>query len=181
VPDASGLFLGDRTPGVPGSVVLPAMEGHRPLLVEIQALVAPSSLPMPRRSAQGLDHGRLSMLLAVLDRRASLSFTATEVYVSAVGGVRISEPAADLALSLALASALSGVALPDGLVACGEVGLGGELRQVGQTARRLSEAVRLGFNEAIVPASAPDGPAGLRLKRVKTLEHALDAAGIVPV
>ncbi len=181
VPDASGLFLGDRTPGVPGSVVLPAMEGHRPLLVEIQALVAPSTLPMPRRSAQGLDHGRLSMLLAVLDRRAGLSFTATEVYVSAVGGVSIREPAADLAVSLALASALSGVALPDGLVACGEVGLGGELRQVGQTARRLSEAARLGFTDAIVPASAPQGPVGLRLRRVASLEHALDAANIVPV
>ncbi len=178
VPDPSGLFLGDRTSGVPGSVVLPAMEGHRPLLVEVQALIAPTTLAMPRRSAQGLDQGRLSMLLAVLDRRAGLSFTGADVYVSAVGGVRINEPGADLAVSLALASSLTGLSLPPGLVACGEVGLGGELRQVGQTARRLAEAARLGFTEAIVPASAPEGPAGLRLRRVGSLAEAIAAAGL---
>ncbi len=178
VPDPSGLFLGDRTSGVPGSVVLPAMEGHRPLLVEVQALIAPTTLAMPRRSAQGLDQGRLSMLLAVLDRRAGMSFTGADVYVSAVGGVRINEPGADLAVVLALASSLTGISLAPGLVACGEVGLGGELRQVGQTSRRLSEAARLGFTEAIVPASAPEGPAGLRLHRVGSLAEAIGAAGL---
>lgn len=180
VPDPSGLFLGDRTSGVPGSVVLPAMEGHRPLLVEVQALIAPTTLAMPRRSAQGLDQGRLSMLLAVLDRRAGLSFTGADVYVSAVGGVRINEPGADLAVALALASSLTGVSLPPGLVACGEIGLGGELRQVGQTSRRLAEAARLGFTEALVPASAPEAPAGLRLRRVGSLAEALDAVGLAP-
>jgi DNA repair protein RadA/Sms len=179
VPDPSGLFLGDRTMHVPGSVVVPAMEGHRPLLVEVQALVAPTSLPMPRRSAQGLDQGRLSLLLAVLDRRVGLTFSGVDVYVSAVGGVRINEPGADLAVALALASAMTGVALPPQLVACGEVGLGGELRQVGHTSRRLAEAARLGFDEAIVPASAPDAPAGLRLQRVTSLADAIDAAQLV--
>jgi len=178
VPDPSGLFLGDRTSGVPGSVVLPAMEGHRPLLVEVQALIAPTTLAMPRRSAQGLDQGRLSMLLAVLDRRAGMSFTGADVYVSAVGGVRIIEPGADLAVVLALASSLTGISLAPGLVACGEVGLGGELRQVGQTSRRLSEAARLGFTEAIVPASAPEGPVGLRLHRVGSLAEAIRTAGL---
>jgi DNA repair protein RadA/Sms len=179
VPDPSGLFLGDRLGGVAGSVVVPAMEGHRPLLVEVQALVSPSSMPMPRRSAQGLDQGRLSLLLAVLDRRVGLSFAGADVYASAVGGVRVVEPGADLAVSLALASALTGVALPAGLVACGEVGLGGELRQVAHTARRLAEAARLGFTSAVVPASSPDPPPGLTLLRASSLAEAIEAAEVV--
>jgi DNA repair protein RadA/Sms len=179
VPDPSGLFLGDRTTGVPGSVVVPAMEGHRPLLVEVQALVAPTNLAMPRRSAQGLDQGRLALLVAVLERRVGLAISGSDVYASAVGGVRIVEPGADLALALALASASTGVALGDGVVACGEVGLAGEVRQVAQTARRLSEAHRLGFTDAIVPASAPDGPPGMRLRKVRSLAEAIDAAGLL--
>jgi DNA repair protein RadA/Sms len=179
VPDPSALFLGDRTADVPGSVVVPAMEGHRPLLVEVQALIAKSDLPMPRRSAQGLDQGRLSLLLAVLERRVGLIFSGSDVFASAVGGVRINEPAADLAVALALASAMTGVALPPSLVACGEVGLGGELRQVAHTARRLAEAARLGFDEAVVPSSAPDAPAGLRLHRVGSLADAIDAVRLV--
>jgi DNA repair protein RadA/Sms len=174
VPDPSGLFLGDRSAGAAGSVVVPAIEGHRPLLVEVQALVTSTNLPMPRRSAQGLDQGRLSLLLAVLERRVGLALQGSDVYASAVGGVRIVEPAADLAVALALASAVSGVALPAGLVACGEVGLGGELRQVGHTARRLAEAARLGFDTAVVPASSPDAPDGLRLHRVRSLAEAID-------
>jgi DNA repair protein RadA/Sms len=179
VPDPGGLFLGDRTTGVPGSIVVPAMEGHRPLLVEVQALVAPTNLAMPRRSAQGLDAGRLALLVAVLERRVGLSFGGADVYASAVGGVRIVEPGADLAIGLALASAVSGVALDAGVVACGEIGLAGELRQVAQTPRRLAEAHRLGFTEAIVPSSAPDGPSGLRLRRVGSLAEAIDAADLL--
>jgi DNA repair protein RadA/Sms len=179
VPDPSGLFLGDRTTGVPGSIVVPAMEGHRPLLVEVQALVATTNAPMPRRSAQGLDQGRLALLVAVLEKRVGLAFAGADIYASAVGGVRIVEPGADLAIGLALASATTGVPLPAGLVACGEVGLGGELRQVAQTSRRLAEAHRLGFTEAIVPTSAPDGPAGLRLRRVGSLAEAIDAAELL--
>ena len=179
VPDPSGLFLGDRTTHVPGSVVVPAMEGHRPLLVEVQALVAPSSLAMPRRSAQGLDQGRLSLLLAVLERRVGLTFSGVDVFVSAVGGVRINEPGADLAVALALASSMTGTSLPAQLVACGEVGLGGELRQVAHTGRRLAEAARLGFDEAIVPVSAPDAPPGIRTHRVTSLADAIDVAQLV--
>ena len=179
MPDPSGLFLGDRREGVPGSVVVPALDGQRPLLVEVQALVTPSPLAMPRRSAQGIDQGRLSLLLAVLERRVGLAFGSADVFVSAVGGVRLSEPGADLAVALALASALSDVALPPGMVAVGEVGLAGELRQVSQTARRLSEAARLGFTEAVVPASAPDCTAdGLRLRRVGSLGEAVEVMGL---
>jgi DNA repair protein RadA/Sms len=179
VPDAGGLFLADRRPGVAGSVVVPTMEGQRPLLVEIQALVAKSGLPMPRRSAQGLDGGRLALLLAVLERRVKLEgFAGADVYASAVGGVRVTEPGADLALGLALASALSGVPMPDQMVACGEVGLGGELRQVSHTARRLSEAARLGFTRAIVPTSAPEPPTGIDIVRAGTLADAVMAVGL---
>lgn len=160
VPDAAGLFLGDRSDGVPGSVVVPAMEGQRPLLVELQALVAPTNLPMPRRSAQGLDSGRLALLLAVLHRRAHLSTEKSDVYASAVGGVRITEPAADLALGLALASAVADRPFPADVVACGEVGLAGEVRQVAHMDRRLAEASRLGFRRAVVPASAAVARAG---------------------
>ncbi|HEV7888155.1 MAG TPA: DNA repair protein RadA [Acidimicrobiales bacterium] len=180
VPDPSGLFLGDRREGVPGSVVVPALEGQRPLLVEIQSLVASSALAMPRRSAQGLDSGRLSLLIAVLDRRVGLSLAGADVFASAVGGAKVVEPAADLAVGLALASALTGQALPPELVACGEVGLGGEVRQVGQTARRLAEAARLGFRTAVVPASAPEVPAGMQAIRVRSLAEAVQQLGLRP-
>ena len=178
VPDPSRLFLADRRKGVSGSVVVPTMEGHRPLLVELQALVTPSRLASPRRSAQGLDSGRLSLLLAVLGERAGCSFAEADVYALAVGGVRIAEPAADLGVALALASALVGVPLPADLVVCGEVGLGGELRQVSQTDRRLAEAARLGFGRALLPRLAPDPPAGIAAVRVATLAEAIDAAGL---
>ncbi|MBW3627240.1 MAG: DNA repair protein RadA [Actinobacteria bacterium] len=176
VPDPSGLFLSDRATGVAGSVVVPTVEGHRPLLVEVQALVSPTKLPQPRRSAQGLDAGRLSLLLAVLERRLQLPLGQSDVHASAVGGVRVVEPAADLALALALVSSLRDRPAPHDLVACGEVGLGGELRQVAQTGRRLSEAARLGFRLAVVPASAPDPPPGIRLLRASTLAEAIQLA-----
>lgn len=176
VDDPSALLLGDRTTGVAGSTVVPTMDGHRPLLVEVQALVTPTELPVPRRSAQGVDPGRLSLLLAVLARRAGLGFAKFDVYASAVGGVRIGEPGADLAVALAVASAAADVPIAPGVVACGEIGLAGELRQVAHTPRRLAEAARVGFTEAIVPASAPDGPPGLRLRRVGSLADAIAVA-----
>jgi len=178
VADPSGLFLGDRSDGVAGSVVVPALEGQRPLLVEVQALVTPSSLALPRRSTAGVDGGRVALLSAVLEERVGLSLAKADVYASAVGGVRLAEPAADLAIGLALASAFSDVALPADLVACGEVGLAGEVRQVGQTSRRLAEAARLGFRRAVVPASAPDPPAGITLDRVATLAEAVAVLGL---
>jgi DNA repair protein RadA/Sms len=161
VADAGGLFLADRRLGVPGSVVVPTLEGNRPLLIEVQALVGPATSPQPRRSVQGLDASRLALLLAVLDRRVGLAVGGGDVHASAVGGVRLHEPGADLGIALALVSAGTGRPVAADLVACGEVGLGGELRQVGQTARRLSEAARLGFRTAIVPTSAPAAPDGI--------------------
>jgi DNA repair protein RadA/Sms len=175
VPDPSGLFLGDRQPGTPGSVVFPAMEGYRPLLVEVQALVSTDRPPAPRRSVTGLDGNRLAMLLAVLERRAGVRLADRDVYLSVVGGVRIAEPGADLAVCLALASVSLDRPLPDDLVAVGEVGLGGELRQVAHTPRRLAEAGRLGFHHAVIPRSAPvEG--GLRAIRATTLSDAVSAA-----
>jgi DNA repair protein RadA/Sms len=125
---------------------------------------------------QGLPAGRLALLLAVVEQRLSMSLSKEDVFASVVGGVRVSEPAIDLALGLALGSAATGVPVPEGTVAFGEVGLGGEVRQVGQTARRLAECDRLGFRRAIVAASSPDGPAGMELVRVKTLAEALGIA-----
>ncbi len=179
VPDPSGLFLGDCRPGVAGSVVAPIMEGHRPLLVEVQALVSPSTLVQPRRSAQGLDHGRLTLVLAVLGARLGYHhLAAADVHASAVGGVRVLEPAVDLAVALALVSSITDRALPGDMVVCGEVGLGGELRQVSQTGRRLAEAARLGFTRAVIPASAPDPPAGIAALRAATLDEAIAHAGL---
>jgi DNA repair protein RadA/Sms len=183
VDDPSALFLADRRAGVAGSIVAPVMDGNRPLVVELQALVAPlpEKSPLnPRRSVQGLDPARLALLLAVLDCRAGLALGGADVYVSVVGGVRVTEPAADLALALALASAHTGRPLPQELVACGEVGLGGELRQVSQTGRRLAEAARLGFRGAMVPASGPERVEGLNLVRVRTLHEAVERLGLGP-
>jgi DNA repair protein RadA/Sms len=177
VPDPSGLFLTDRHTGIAGSVVVPTLEGHRPLLVEVQALVTGTNLPSPRRSAIGLDQRRLVLLLAVLDRRTGLGFGNADVHASVVGGVKLVEPGADLAVALALGSARTGVPVPDDVVACGEVGLGGEVRQVGATPRRLAEAARLGFRRAVVPASAPDPPPGIVALRAATLKEALALVG----
>jgi DNA repair protein RadA/Sms len=180
VPDASRLFLADRRTGVPGSAVLPTLDGQRPLLVEVQALtnLSTSNVP-PRRSVQGIDSGRLALLLAVLDRRARVPTGKFEVYASAVGGVRLAEPGADLAICMALVSALAGVPLAPHLAVFGEVGLAGEVRQVSQARRRLSEAARLGFSQAIVPANSPDGIDGMKLLRVSTVTEALAAARLV--
>jgi DNA repair protein RadA/Sms len=178
VPDPGRLFLSDRQAHAPGSVVVPTLEGHRPLLVELQALVAKSPLNMPRRSAQGLDAGRMAMVTAVLEERVKIPLTGADIYALAVGGVKVVEPGADLALALALVSSVTGTPLPADLVACGEIGLCGELRQVGQTGRRLAEAARLGFRRAVVPASAPEPPAGFDVLRASTLVQALALAGL---
>jgi DNA repair protein RadA/Sms len=179
VPDASSLFLADRRTGVPGSVVVPTLEGQRPLLVELQALTNPMSGGVqPRRSAQGVDHGRLSMLLAVLERRARISLSQHEVYASVVGGIKLNEPGADLGLCLALVSAVTNTPLPADLVVCGEVGLAGEVRQVGHISHRINEAARLGFTRAIVPGNSPDTTSGIKLQKVTTLSEALAAAGL---
>jgi DNA repair protein RadA/Sms len=144
-------------------------------LVELQALVGDAGGVGPRRSALGVDPTRLAFLLAVLETRADVPLSGLAVFVSAAGGVRATEPATDLPLALAVASAAGGVPLPEDLVSLGEVGLAGEVRQVPGTERRLAEAARLGFTRALVPTSAPPGPAGLELVRVATLADALGA------
>ena len=173
VGDPSSLFLGDRDHGAAGSIVTCAMEGARPLLVETQALVAETKLNFPRRTASGLDANRLALLLAVLEQRAAVKLSWLDVFVAAVGGVRLNEPAVDLALCLALASADAESPIPTDVVAIGEVGLAGEVRSVAHLARRLQEAARVGFTTAVVPKSAPD-VAGLTLRRVATVREALD-------
>jgi len=179
VDDPGRLLLGDRLTGVPGGVVLPALQGRRTLLVELQALVAPMGQPQAKRSVVGLDSGRLVMTLAVLARHAELPMLAVDVFASVAGGIRVTEPAADLAVALAVASAATGVALPSNLAAVGEVGLAGEIRQVSGLPRRLEEAARLGFDRVAVPGSAPEGPAGVELIRVDTVAEAVTRFGCI--
>jgi DNA repair protein RadA/Sms len=156
VADASARFVGEATKA-PGSAVLAAMEGSRPLLVEVQALVSPSELVPPRRVANGIDRNRLALVLAVLGRHAGVGVGSADVFVNVAGGVRVDEPGADLAVALAVASAQRGVALGDGErpVACfGEVGLTGELRSVGHADRRLAEAAKFGLSPVIGPVES---------------------------
>jgi DNA repair protein RadA/Sms len=153
VADASARFVGEAT-CAPGSAVLAAMEGSRPVLVEVQALVSPSELVPPRRVANGIDRNRLALVLAVLGRHAGVGVGSADVFVNVAGGVRVDEPGADLAVALAVASAARGVALGGGespLACFGEVGLTGELRSVGHPDRRLAEAAKFGLREVITP------------------------------
>jgi DNA repair protein RadA/Sms len=156
VPDPSGLFTSQHDQPVPGTAVTVTMEGRRPLLAEIQALVVESTLSHPRRIVNGVESGRLAMVLAVLDRRCGVRLNDRDVYVSTVGGAKVSDPAADLAIALAVSSAACNKPVPQRIVALGEVGLAGELRRVPGTTRRLSEAARLGSAEAVIPAEAGD-------------------------
>jgi DNA repair protein RadA/Sms len=155
------------------------MEGQRPIVVEVQALTSPGVPGVPsRRSALGLDGARLSMLMAVLGRRARLPVGENDVYASTAGGVKLVEPGLDLGVCLAVASALRNKPMPADVAVFGEVGLGGELRQVGQAARRLTEAARLGFSRVVVPANSPDGNENIRVIRAKTLSNAIAAVGL---
>jgi DNA repair protein RadA/Sms len=161
VENPSERLLQDRGDSVPGSAVVAAIEGSRPLLVEVQALVAPTHFANPQRVAQGIDARRLAVVIAVLEKRAGLSLAGADVFVNVAGGIRLEEPAADLGLALALASSFRDRPLRPDLVAIGEVGLGGELRPVPQLERRLAEARRLGFRAAVVPKrSLPEGATG---------------------
>ena len=174
--DPSGLFLSHQRDAVPGTCVTVTVEGKRPLVAEVQALVAPSALASPRRTTNGLDSGRVAMVLAVLQRRAGVKVAAADVYAATVGGVRLTEPATDLALALALAGSAQNEPLATGLVAIGEVGLAGEIRRVTGTARRLAEAARLGFTHALVPPDAGRVPAGIEAIEVTDLPRALRVA-----
>jgi DNA repair protein RadA/Sms len=170
VDNPSEAFIGERAEAAAGSVVLPTLEGSRPMLVEVQALTSPAVTPAPRRTANGLDFGRLVVVSAVLGRRAGISLAAQDVIASVVGGLKVHEPAADLPLALAVASSYRDIPVPADLVALGEVGLSGELRSVAQIERRLVEAERLGFRRCVLPA------ANLRRGRLNTNLELLAAA-----
>ncbi len=179
--DPSSLFLSAALSStVPGSSVTVTLEGRRPLCAELQALVVPSQAGSPRRTTGGLDSSRVALLLAVLQQRCGIHLSNQEVYVSTVGGVRTTEPAADLAATLALASAALGRPVRGGLVAVGEVGLAGEVRGVPSVNRRLSEAARLGFTHAVVPPDSGAAPAGIRARPVATVLEAIEAALVPP-
>ncbi len=156
VKNPSALFLHARENSVSGAAVFAGMEGTRPLLVEIQALVSPSTMATPRRATVGFDNARLSMILAVLETRAGMRFSDKEVFLNVAGGLKINEPAADVAASMALLSALLDKPLPSGLVSFGEIGLTGEIRAASRTDTRLKEAAALGFSRAIIPTSSPE-------------------------
>jgi len=179
VPDPSGLFLTRGFDQVPGQCVTVTLEGRRPLLAEVQALVATSSLASPRRATSGLDSARLAMVLAVLERRAGVPLARSDVYSATVGGVRIGDPAADLAVALAVASAAADRPVPARAVAIGEVGLAGEVRPVGGVARRLAEAARLGFTRALVPRESGEAPRGIQVAEVADVQAALRALGAI--
>ena len=173
VESPSELFLGERSGGVSGSAVVSSLEGTRPLLVEVQALCSRSAYGAPQRVATGFDRKRLSLLLAVLEKRAGLAFGDQDVFLNAVGGVRLREPAADAGVVAALASGLLDRTIPPDALFVGEVGLGGELRAVGQLERRLAEAERLGFRTAYVPARTR-AVADLDLVRVESVSALLE-------
>jgi DNA repair protein RadA/Sms len=172
--DPSGLFLSRHAEPVPGTCVTVTVEGRRPLVAEVQALVAPSALSNPRRATSGVDSSRVAMVLAVLERRIGAALAGRDTYVATVGGVRLGEPATDLAVALAVASASRDRPLPPGTVAFGEVGLAGEVRPVPGIGRRLAEASRLGFRQAIIPAGTSDpAPEGMTVFEALDLHTAL--------
>jgi DNA repair protein RadA/Sms len=171
--DVGRLFTGESPPGTAGIARTMTLEGHRPLVCEVQALVAPSQLTNPRRVASGVDGQRLALLLAVLEQRAGVKVSNADVYASSVGGLRLVEPAVDLALCLAVASAAGDVPVGDRILALGEVGLAGELRLVAQTERRLAEAARLGLRGVLLPHAYDGADHGLRLLRARDLRTAL--------
>jgi len=169
VANPSAALLAERQ-NADGSVVLATLEGTRPLLVEIQALVNPTSFGYPKRTASGFDLNRLTLLIAVLERRTKLNLSDKDIYINVVGGLKLSDPAADLAVCMAIASAAAGRRLDDGLIVFGEVGLGGEIRSVSSVDRRIAEAKKLGFSQAIAPKP---GKKNSFIKGVSDLRQAL--------
>ena len=173
VANPSALFLGEGKERAPGAAVFAGIEGSRPVLVEIQALVAPSAYGTPRRAVVGWDSGRLAMLLAVLEARCGLGFGDKDVYLNVAGGLRINEPAADLAAAAALISSATDMPLPQGCVVFGEISLSGEVRAVGRAEARLREAMKLGFDQALAPPLSVKGD-GVAITAISRLGEAVD-------
>ena len=179
VPNPSEMLLSGRPMGTPGTCVACTMEGTRPVLAEIQALVSPSTLAAPRRTSNGLDYNRAAMLLAVLEKRGGVRVSNADVYMNVIGGLRLDEPAADLAIVIAAASAALDRAVPDTLAAIGEVGLTGEIRAVSQISQRLAEVRRLGFDRCVIPRSGTrdiKALEGLELLRARNIREAIAVA-----
>jgi DNA repair protein RadA/Sms len=177
VANPSQLFLAERRAGAPGSAVLSCVEGSRPLLVEVQALVSSSTYGNARRMASGVDQNRLSLLLAVLEKRAGMSLIADDVFINVAGGIAVDEPAADLAVTGAVASSLRNRTVRAGTAVFGEVGLAGEVRGVSQAALRVREAAQMGFSRCVIPegnCSPEDVPPGIELVGVRTVGEALE-------
>lgn len=178
VANPSALFLEAREENVPGAVVFAGIEGTRPLLVEIQALAVASSLATPRRAVVGWDQNRLSMVLAVLEARCGMSFAGQDVFLNIAGGLRIHEPAADLAVAAALLSSLSNRALPKNTIAFGEISLSGSVRPVSQTNARLKEAAKLGFESAFAALPANDETPPMKVQNIADLASLMQALGV---
>ena len=176
VTNPSALFLSERETQVSGSAVFAGMEGTRPMLLEVQALVSPSTLATPRRAVVGWDSSRLSMIMAVIENRCGVAIGANDVYLNVAGGLRVTEPAADLAVAAALLSSLSGIAVPDGSVYFGEIGLSGETRAVAHAEGRLKEAAKLGFKSAVIPKNRGKTKIGAKGIRVNELSHIQELA-----
>lgn len=177
VTNPSELFLAERPEGAAGSAVVPALEGSRPILVELQALVSGSSYGTPRRTAMGIDHNRVSLLVAVLEKKVGLSLLAQDIFLNVAGGVRLAEPAVDLGVMAALASSHLNKAIPARTILFGEVGLAGEVRAVSRPELRVKEAARLGFDRCLLPAGNLknlEAPPGMELIGVRRAEEALD-------
>ena len=183
VADPSAALLGSNAKAAPGTVIVASLEGTRPLLVEVQSLVVTKTDPaMVRRIANGIDINRLHMILAVLEKRQRISFAKSDVFVSVAGGIRITEPAADLGLALSIVSNERDQPMPDGIVAIGELGLSGEVRRVGHLERRLQEAARHGLTRALIPAGSKAGrPSGLDVVEVRSVAEAVSAAFSNPI
>ena len=179
VPNPSEMLLSQRAHGQSGSVVLCALEGTRPVLVDVQALVSPTTIGYPRRMASGVDQGRLALMLAVLEKRAGLTMYNQDVYINIAGGLTLDEPACDLALMAAVASAARSIPIDESFAVMGEVGLAGEVRAISQAQRRVAECVRLGFCNIIMPRGSMRGlklPEGVRVLGVETISEALRVA-----
>jgi DNA repair protein RadA/Sms len=178
VPNPSALFLAERPASMPGSAVVCCLEGSRPILVEVQALVSTSTFGYARRTAIGIDANRVSLLLAVLEKRAGLALLGDDVYVNVAGGITVDEPAADLGVAAAVASSFRNRPVAPGTAVFGEVGLAGEIRAITQAPRRVREAAQMGFSRCLLPAGNLEGQdasdAGCRLIGVRTIGEALD-------
>jgi DNA repair protein RadA/Sms len=182
VPDPSAAILGAAAPTSAGTAIVAAMEGTRPLLVEVQSLVNKNENSMVRRIANGTDVNRLHMIVAVLEKRLDYKFGRSDIFVSVAGGIRVTEPAADLGLALSIVSNHENRPLPDGLVVIGELGLAGEVRRVGQLERRLQEAARHGLTRALIPFGAKAGrPSGLKVVEVRSVAEAVSAVFSSPM